>query len=145
MLLVKGEDKPTETLRRAVLGWAEEEGVSLMTMVADAADPTTSIDKAVELRADLIICVGNELVDPLATATPHFLDQQFLVIGAELAEPTSNVTSADWDGASFRGQGLEMSSPYDPTTFTPERAARAVRAGVAAVLHGLTGIVIWLR
>jgi hypothetical protein len=28
--------------------------------------------------------------------------------------------------------------------FTPDRAGRAVRAGVAAVLNGLTGIVIWL-
>jgi hypothetical protein len=37
-----------------------------------------------------------------------------------------------------------MSSTYDPATFTPERAARAVRAGVAAVLNGLTGIVIWI-
>jgi hypothetical protein len=38
-----------------------------------------------------------------------------------------------------------MSSTYDPTTFTAERAGRAVRAGVAAVLNELTGIVIWLE
>jgi hypothetical protein len=37
-----------------------------------------------------------------------------------------------------------MSSTYDASTFTPERARRAVRAGAAAVLNGLTGIVIWL-
>ena len=29
-------------------------------------------------------------------------------------------------------------------TFTPERAARAVRAGVAAVLSDVTGVVVWL-
>jgi hypothetical protein len=66
------------------------------------------------------------------------------VVGAELAEPTANVTAADRTGASFRGEGLGMSSTYDPATFTSERAGRAVRAGVAAVLNGLTGIVIWL-
>jgi hypothetical protein len=80
----------------------------------------------------------------LALVTPNHLDQQFLVVGAELAEPTANVTATDWTGASFRGEGLGMSSEYDAATFTPERAARAVRAGVAAVLHHLTGIVIWL-
>ena len=76
--------------------------------------------------------------------TASHLDQQFLVIGAELAEPTVNVTAADWTGASFRGEGLGMPDAYDPATFTPERAARAVRAGVAAVLNGITGIVIRL-
>jgi hypothetical protein len=61
-----------------------------------------------------------------------------------LAEPTENVTATDWTGASFRGEGLGMPSAYDPATFTRERAARAVRAGVAAVLNDLTGIVIRL-
>jgi hypothetical protein len=37
-----------------------------------------------------------------------------------------------------------MSSTYDPASFTPARAAAAVRAGVASILNGLTGIVIWL-
>jgi hypothetical protein len=44
----------------------------------------------------------------------------------------------------FRGEGLGLPSAYDPGSFTPERADRAVRAGVAAVLNGLTGIVVWL-
>ena len=51
--------------------------------------------------------------------TANHLDQQFLVLGAELAEPTENVTAADWAGASFRGEGLGMPSSYDPATFTP--------------------------
>ena len=55
------------------------------------------------------------------------------------------MTAADWPGASFRGEGLGMPDSYDPATFTGERAGRAVRAGVAAVLHGLTGIVIRLQ
>ena len=97
-----------------------------------------------DLAPDLVICAGNDLVDPLALVTANHLDQQFLVLGAELAEPTYNVTAADWPGAAFRGEGLGMPSAYDPATFTPERAARAVRAGVAAVLNGLTGIVIRL-
>jgi hypothetical protein len=61
-----------------------------------------------------------------------------------VAEPTHNVTAADWTGASFRGEGLGMPDAYDPATFTHERATRAVRAGVAAVLNRITGIVIRL-
>jgi len=58
---------------------------------------------------------------------------------------THNVTAADWTGASFRGEGLGLPDAYGPASFTPERAGRAVRAGVAAVLNGITGVVIHLH
>jgi hypothetical protein len=145
VLLTAGEDPQTKTLVSAVTEWAEEEHVSLRTVTATAPDQfIPRIGKALDLAPDLIISAGNDLVDALSLITPNHLDQRFLVIGAELAEPTANVTAADWTGASFRGEGLGMSSTYDHSTFTPERAGRAVRAGVAAVLNGLTGIVIWL-
>ena len=96
------------------------------------------------LKPDLIISAGNDLVDPLALVTANHLDQQFLVLGAELAEPTDNVTAVDWPA---RPSAARASACLDlrPATFTGERAGRAVRAGVAAVLHGLTGIVIRLQ
>ena len=145
VLLTAGEDSQTKTLVSAVTEWAKEEHVNLETVTAKEPHQFISrIGGALDLAPDLIISVGNDLVDPMALVTPNHLDQQFLVVGAELAEPTANVTAADWTGASFRGEGLGMSSSYDPATFTPERAGRAVRAGVAAVLSGLTGIVSWL-
>ncbi|MGI8329544.1 hypothetical protein ACRYCC_06225 [Actinomadura scrupuli] len=145
VLLTTGKDPQTRTLANAVAEWAEQEHVSLKTVTATRPDRyIASISRAIDLAPDLIISAGNDLVDPLAMVTPNHLGQQFLVIGAELAEPTANATAADWTGASFRGEGLGMSSTYDPATFTPERAGRAVRAGAAAVLSGLTGIVIWL-
>jgi hypothetical protein len=145
VLLTAGEDAPTRTLTGAVTSWAEQEDVSLKTVTApDAGQFVSRISRAIELKPDLVICVGNDLVDPLALVTPNHLDQQFLVIGAEVAEPTENVTAADWTGASFRGEGLGMPDAYNPATFTRERGARAVRAGVAAVLNGITGIVIRL-
>ncbi|GAA5014077.1 hypothetical protein [Actinopolymorpha pittospori] len=145
VLLTAGKDPQTQTLVNAVTDWAEEENVSLRTVTATKPHEfVPSISKAMDLAPDLIISAGNDLIDPLTVVSPNHLDQQFLVVGAELAEPTANVTAADWTGASFRGEGLGMSSSYDPATFTPERATRAVRAGVAAVLHGVTGIVLWL-
>lgn len=145
VLLTAGDDAQTKTLVTAVEQWAEDEDVSLKTV--KATNPTQfvpRIGKAIALKPDLVISAGNDLIDPLAMVTPNHLDQQFLVVGAELAEPTENVTAADWTGASFRGEGLGMSSTYDPVSFTPERTGAAVRAGVASVLSGLTGIVIWV-
>ncbi|WP_433418647.1 hypothetical protein ACQP1V_03250 [Microtetraspora malaysiensis] len=145
VLLTTGDDPQTRTLVNAVTEWAEEENVSLKTLTATEPDQfIPCISSAIKMKPDLIISAGNDLIDPLAMVSPNHLDQQFLVVGAELAEPTGNVTAADWTGASFRGEGLGMSSTYDPATFTPERAGRAIRAGTAAVLKGLTGLVIWI-
>jgi hypothetical protein len=145
VLLTSGSDAPTKALVTAVRQWADDEAVDLRTVTAaDAHDLVPSIVRAMELKPDLVVSAGNDLIDPLALVTASHLDQQFLVVGAELAEPTGNVTAVDWSGASFRGEGLGMSSTYDPATFTPERCAAAIRAGVTAVLHQLTGIVIWL-
>jgi hypothetical protein len=145
VLLTAGEDHPTRTLAAAVERWAEQEDVSLKTVAAtDPHQFVPSISRAIGLKPDLIISAGNDLVDPLALVTANHLDRQILVIGAELAEPTVNVTAADWDGASFRGEGLGLPSAYDPASFTLERATRAIRAGVAAVLNGITGIVLRL-
>ncbi|MET0424320.1 MAG: hypothetical protein ABW046_10610 [Actinoplanes sp.] len=145
VLLTAGDDEPTRTLVAAVDQWAEDEDADLRTVTpADAHDVVPAIVRAMELKPDLIVTAGNQLIDPLALVTPSHLDQRFLVVGAELAEPTGNVTAVDWTGASFRGEGLGASSDYDPATFTTERCAAAIRAGVAAVLHDLTGIVLWL-
>ncbi|KAB1936002.1 hypothetical protein F8271_20775 [Micromonospora sp. ALFpr18c] len=145
VLLTAGDDAPTKALVAAVKDWAGDEHVHLRTIVVgNAHDAVPSIAKAMEMGPDLIVSAGNDLIDPLALVTPNHLDEQFLVVGAELAEPTHNVTAVDWDGASFRGEGLGMSSTYDPASFTAERCGAAIRAGVAAVLTDLTGIVIWL-
>ena len=145
VLLTAGDDRATRTLVAAVDDWADAEDVSLKTITAD--DPRHYLDRiedAMALSPHLIISAGKDLVDPLTPVTANHLDQQFLVVGAELPEPTHNVTAANWTGASFRGEGNNTSSGHDPATFTAERSARAVRAGVAAVLNDLTGIVIWL-
>lgn len=146
VLLTYGEDQPTQTLVHAVHDWAQAEDVELSVVrPASPGKLIKGIYTAVARKADLIISAGDALVDPLAAITPSELDQEFLVVGAELAEPTSNVTAADWTGAGFRGEGLGKASSHDPTTFTSERAGRALRAGVASVLSGYSGIVVWIK
>jgi len=145
VLLTAGADRPTKALVSAVTQWAQDEDVDLRTVVATDADLLPSITTAIGMKPDLIVSAGNDLIDPLTVVTASHLDQQFLAVGAELAEPTHNVTAVDWSGASFRGEGLGASSTYDPDSFTTDRCAAAVRAGVAAVLTDLTGIVVWLK
>ncbi|WP_433224226.1 hypothetical protein ACQP00_44995 [Dactylosporangium sp. CS-047395] len=144
VLLRKGTDAPTTALVTAVQAWASSFDVDLRTVVV-GADPIPDITRALDMHADLIVSAGNDLIDPLTVVTASHLAQQFLVVGAELAEPTHNVTAVDWSGASFRGEGLGASSTYDETSFTSTRCDAAIRAGAAAVLTGLTGIVVWLR
>ena len=145
VLLTTGKDAPTRTLATAVTSWADDVHASLKTVTAaNPDDYVPSVTRALELKPDLIISAGNRLVDLLAVVTANHLDQQFLVLGAEVAEPTANITAADWTGAGYRGEGLGMPSAYDPASFTSERASSALRAGVAAVLSGLTGIVVRL-
>ncbi|MFD9001435.1 hypothetical protein ACFV0T_10760 [Streptomyces sp. NPDC059582] len=146
VLLTAGHDRPTKTLVTAVQEWAQDEDVDLRTVTAtDAGDLVPAITRAMDMHPDLVVSAGNDLIDPLAAVTPNHLAQQFLVVGAELAEPTQNVTAVDWSGASFRGEGLGMSSTYDASSFTAARCAAAVRAGTAAVLARHTGIVLWLE
>ena len=142
-LVTAGDDKPTRVLVAAITKWAEDEDVDLRTVTAND-HLIDGIVRAMDMHPDLIISAGNDLIDPLATVTANHLSQQFLVVGAEVAEPTENVTAVDWSGASFRGEGNGASSAYDADSFTAERCGSAVRAGVASVLHGLTGIVLWI-
>lgn len=133
----------TAVLRTAVRGWADSVHVQLTEYDATAdTQYVARLQAAIDADPDLVISVGNGLADPLAMVSAPNLETQFLMVGAQIAEPTANVTAADWIGAMYRGEGLGLPEAYDPATFTEERAGRAVRAGVAAVLSGLTGIVV---
>jgi len=140
VLLSAGDDEATRAARNAVGQWAAEEGADLRTVDADE-DAVTGIVEAIDLRPDLIVSASADLVEALTLVTASHLDQQFLILGGEVPEPTENVTSVSWTGGAFRGEGLGASSPYDASTFTAERVVDAVRLGVAAILNGLTGYV----
>jgi hypothetical protein len=84
-----------------------------------------AIVDAMEWRPDLVICAGHALVDALALVTASHLEQQFLVVGAQLPESTVNVTAAIWRGASSRGREVAATAAsFDgmrshPSTWTP--------------------------
>jgi hypothetical protein len=146
VLLTGGRDAATTTLVTAVQQWANAERARLETVTVENSDGAVGgIVEAIDRRPDLVICAGQTLVDALALVTASHLNQQFLLVGAQLPEPTVNVTAAIWRGASSRGREVPNTPwSFDPDAFRPEQAGAAIRAGVASVLNDLTGIVIWL-
>jgi hypothetical protein len=145
VLISAGGDDATATLAAAVAEWSKREGVELRVLTASGNDEVVArLADAVAATPDLVIGAGDGVVDMFARVTPQRLEQQFLIVGAEVPEPTDNVTSVIWPGATFRGTGLVTAGSLDPASVTASRAADAVSAGVANVLGGRPGIVIEL-
>lgn len=137
-------DATTATIVAAISAWADRAGAELEILpAAGAAELSDRFEQATSAGADLVIGAGEGVVDEFAYGTAQHLDQQYLVIGAQLGEPTENVTSVIWPGATFRGTGI-TDDVQDAAAVTPARAGEALDAGVAAVLHGVTGIVVSL-
>jgi hypothetical protein len=145
VLISAGDNAETSTLVTAVELWAERENVDLRALTASGDDEVEArIDEAVAMHPDLVVGAGSGVIDVFSLLTAQHLAQQFLVVGAQLPEPTENVTAVIWHGATFRGTGLDAAGEQDTASVTPEQAGRAITAGVASVLHDLTGIVIEL-
>lgn len=142
--LVSTDDSAqVKKLRRIVEQWAAKAGVAVTEVPAhDPANYLAPIQHAIDLHADLVIGVGPALADPLALVTASWIDQKFLVLGAELAEPTYNVTAAIWQNTSYRGGNGDDITEYDPAAFTTSRITKALEAGVAAVVRGYAGYVV---
>ncbi|QAY64749.1 BMP family ABC transporter substrate-binding protein [Xylanimonas allomyrinae] len=146
VLVTEGDDPATTTLAAAVTRYAAAHEVALTTLTAHGDDEVAArLEHAAADAPDLIVGAGDGVVDVFALLTAQHLDQQFLVLGAQLGEPTDNVTAVVWPGATFRGTGLATDGDRDPATVTAARGAEAIGAGVASVLHGVTGIVLDLR
>ena len=148
----RNEDTPRDPqvaiLVDAAQRWAREDDRVELT-IRYLTDPYTYIDEvdraAMSEEADLIVTAGNRLVDPVAVVSANYAGedpQQFLVLGAEVAEPTHNIAASDWQGSAYLGEGVVESDYYDPHAVTAPRAYAALRAGVAAVLSGYSGVIV---
>ena len=154
LLLAAGRDARTPKdaqvaiLVGAARKWAEADD-RVRLKVRYLSEPSTFIQgldgAAKNDHADLIVTAGNSLVEPVASVSANYAGeepQQFLVLGAEVAEPTTNIAATDWAGSAFLGEGLDESLYYDPAAVTAPRAYAALRAGAAAVLTGYTSVIV---
>lgn len=144
VVVARGDDATTATLTAAVEHYAAEHGADVTVLPArDDDEVEQRIDEAVAAAPDLVVGVGDGVVDVFSLITAQYLETDFLLVGAQLPEPTHNVTAVVWPGAEFRGTGLGNEAAR-PNAVTPARAREAVAAGAASVLHDLTGIVVEL-
>jgi hypothetical protein len=101
-------------------------------------DPDTLLQTALADEPDVIVVLGEGILGDLDSASAANLGQQFVLLGAQLPEPTVNVTAVVWPGADVRlsdGISAEMAP----------RAHEALEVGLAAVAAHTTGIVLALR
>lgn len=144
--VVPNGDEATRALQDAVLGFAREHGLTVDEFVAtdDAASLDAAFAEAVATQPHVVVGLGAGAVDVFAYTSSQFLDQDFLLIGAQVAEPTSNVTAVVWEGATSRGSGAPADGDLDDAAITAARATDATNVGLSTVMSGVTGIVLHL-
>jgi hypothetical protein len=86
----------------------------------------------------VIVVLGEGILGALDSASASNLGQQFVLLGAQLPEPTGNVTAVIWPGADIR-----LADGISPEI--APRASEALEAGLIAVASHTTGIVLALR
>jgi hypothetical protein len=138
---------PSMALLSAAREVASASGADLREFPADekGEDPVgAALDRALDARPDLIVGLGDGVVDVFSFESAQLLDQQFLVVGAQLAEPTGNVTAVVWDGATSRGSAAGSDGELADTSITEDRGEDALEAGLASIQDGVTGVVLHL-
>ena len=134
----------TQTMRDAVDVFAEEHGIDVEDVTGTEGGVDAAFADALAADADVVIGLGEGTSDVFAYETAQRLDQQFLILGAQVAEPTDNVTAVVWDGATSRGSGAPADGELDPGAVTPDHASDSVAAGLNSVAEGITGVVLHL-
>lgn len=143
-LVVPSDDEESRTLTDAAREAAEREGALVEEFVADGGATTveSAFDDALAAEPDVVIGLGEGTADVFSYLTAQWLDQQFLIVGAQLPEPTDNVTAVIWEGATSRGSGAPADGDLDAAGTTPARVADAIAAGLGSVADGTTGVVL---
>ena len=130
----------SERLLAAAREVASSAGADLVELPADltGADPVgAALEEALAADADLVVGLGDGVIGVFDIETGKALDQQVLVIGGQLAEPTENVTAVIWPGATAR-------EASDDAAVTVERGVDALAAGIASIREGVSGVVLSL-
>jgi beta-galactosidase GanA len=136
-VVVPDDSEESETLLAAAREFAADSGADLEEYRAAAGDDPVgdALEQAVD--ADLVVGLGAGVVSVFDFETGKILDQQVLVVGGQLAEPTANVTAVIWPGATSR-------EPAEEESVTVQRGVDALGAGVASIREGVTGVVLHL-
>jgi basic membrane lipoprotein Med (substrate-binding protein (PBP1-ABC) superfamily) len=118
---------------------AASSGADATTLVLgpDTPDPDAALAAAAAAAPDVVVVLGTGPLDVVDRVSAQDLDQAFLLLGAQLPEPTENVTAVVWPGADSRW----ASTPPDPAALAA-RVTEGLDAGLAAIDADGTGGVL---
>lgn len=142
-VVVPDDTRSTQNLLVAAREFAADTGATIAEFAAPPrdADPVgTALADAVASEPDLVVGLGDGVVPVFDIETAKILAQQVLIVGAQLVEPTDNVTAVIWDGATSR----EAEPDAGRESVTTERGRDAFAVGIASVLDDVTGVVLQL-
>lgn len=135
----------SRALQEALRAFAHQHGLIVEEFVAeDGGGVDSALAGALATEPHVVVGLGEGAVDAIAYASSQYLDQDFLLLGAQSAEPTANVTAVIWDGATSRGSGAPADDVSDEASVTNARATEAISSGLGSVLTGVSGIVLHL-
>lgn len=140
-VIVPDDSESSETLLGAARAFADDSGAELVEFIAAAegVDPVgDAFAGAAGSDADVVVGLGEGVIGVFDFETGKNLDQEVLIVGGQLAEPTENVTAVIWPGATAR-------EPADEESITLQRGIDALTAGVVSIRDGVTGVVLSLR
>ncbi|WP_166997128.1 hypothetical protein [Paramicrobacterium fandaimingii] len=107
---------------------------SVDVVTSGPSDVVTDLVDAAE-GSDVVLVCGADLLVSLDAVSSQILDAQFVVLGAQLPEPTGNVTAVVWPGADARHAGSPASDDL------VNRVPTALEAGLALSGDGGAGMV----
>ncbi|RWZ68162.1 hypothetical protein ELQ92_02695 [Labedella populi] len=139
-VVVPDDSSASDTLLSSARAFASTSGAELVEFAADTEgdDPVgDAFAAAIGADADVVVGLGEGVIGVFDFETGKILDQEVLVIGGQLAEPTGNVTAVIWPGATAR-------EPTDDESVTVARGIDALSAGIMSIRDGVTGVVLSL-
>lgn len=144
-VVVPADPAAADALLEGTRGFADRTGADVVEFVASAPGGVdAALVGALDAGADLVVGLGETIVDVFSFETALWPGQQFLLVGAQIPEPTENVTAVIWEGATSRGSAASADGPLDDSAITAARAADALTVGVDSVRAHTTGVVLAL-
>lgn len=147
-VVIPDDSAVSTSLLRATREVAQDAGAQLTEFRAEGGSDGArekALRAAIDAEPDVIIGLGEGSVDTFDTESAQWLDRQFLIVGAQLAEPTANVTAVVWSGATSRGSAASADDDTDGSVVPDQRGRRAVAAGLDSIADDSMGIVLFLE
>ncbi|MBA8817183.1 hypothetical protein FHX48_002281 [Microbacterium halimionae] len=133
----------SDAMLDGVVAFAEEKNADVEIFdAADGDDVAGAVGDAIAAHPDLVVGLGESVVDTFSFETAQVLYQQFLILGAQVAEPTANVTAVIWEGATSRGSAASADGDLNGANVTAEFSRSVVGVGVASIEYGVTGVIV---